>query len=55
MNIIRGDRYKYVHFTNLPPLFFDLQKDPDEFVNLASDASYAPKSSSTRKSSCHGA
>ncbi len=43
MNIIRGERYKYVHFTNLPPLFFDLKKDPDEFVNLARAASYAPR------------
>ena len=42
MNIIRGDRYKYVHFTNLPPLFFDLEKDPGEFVNLAGVAEYAP-------------
>ena len=43
MNIIRGDRYKYVHFTNLPPLFFDLQKDPNEFTNLATDPAYAPQ------------
>jgi len=42
MNIIRGDRYKYVHFTSLPPLFFDLEKDPGEFVNLAGVAEYAP-------------
>jgi arylsulfatase A-like enzyme len=43
MNIIRGDRYKYVHFTNLPPLFFDLAQDPNEFTNLATDPSYAPQ------------
>ena len=42
MNIIRGERYKYVHFTNLPPLFFDLEKDPNEFTNLATDPAYAP-------------
>ncbi len=42
LNIVRGERYKYVHFTNLPPLFFDLQKDPNEFTNLASDAECAP-------------
>jgi len=35
--IIRGERYKYVHFTALPPLLFDLQEDPDEFHNLADD------------------
>ncbi len=33
--VIRDDRYKYVHFTALPPLFFDLQADPHEFKNLA--------------------
>ncbi len=42
MNIIRGDRYKYVHFTKLPPLFFDLADDPEEFVNRADDARYLP-------------
>ena len=42
MNIVRGERYKYVHFTNLPPLFFDLRNDPDEFVNLANDPADAP-------------
>ena len=42
MNIIRCERYKYVHFTNLPPLFFDLEKDPNEFTNLATDPAYAP-------------
>ena len=25
-------RYKYVHFTALPPLFFDLEKDPGQFT-----------------------
>ncbi len=39
-NIIRGDRYKYVHFTALPPLFFDLEEDPDEFHDLAADPAY---------------
>ncbi|HTR63630.1 MAG TPA: alkaline phosphatase family protein [Candidatus Binataceae bacterium] len=42
MNIIRSERYKYVHFTKLPPLFFDLEKDPGEFVNLAGDSAYLP-------------
>lgn len=36
-NVIRGERYKYVHFTALPHLFFDLEHDPDEFHNLAGD------------------
>ncbi|MGC2276340.1 MAG: sulfatase/phosphatase domain-containing protein, partial [Candidatus Binatus sp.] len=43
MNIVRGERYKYVHFTNLPPVFFDLKTDPDEFVNLARAASHASR------------
>jgi len=42
MNIVRGDRYKYVHFTHLPPLLFDLKDDPDEFVNRAGDPSLMP-------------
>ena len=33
--VIRDKRYKYVHFAALPPLFFDLQNDPDEMHNLA--------------------
>ena len=36
-NVICGERYKYVHFTTLPPLFFDLGEDPHEFHDLASD------------------
>ena len=40
VNIISDERYKYVHFTSLPSLFFDLEKDPDEFVNLANDPDY---------------
>ena len=42
LNVIRGERYKYVHFTALPPLFFDLQEDPGEFTNLADDPAYLP-------------
>jgi arylsulfatase A-like enzyme len=42
MNIIRGPRYKYVHFTNMPPLFFDLERDPHEMDNRAGDPAYLP-------------
>lgn len=42
MNIIRDGRFKYVHFTKLPPLLFDLENDPGEFVNRASDPRYLP-------------
>ena len=37
---LRGERYKYVHFTALPPLFFDLREDPGEFVDRATDPHY---------------
>jgi arylsulfatase A-like enzyme len=40
MNVVRGPRYKYVHFTKLPPLFFDLERDPDEFVDRSCDPEY---------------
>lgn len=43
VNIIRGERYKYVHFAGLPPLFFDLKEDPDEFINRFSDPAYRPR------------
>lgn len=33
--VIRDARYKYVHFAALPPLLFDIAKDPHEFTNLA--------------------
>ena len=41
LNVIRDSCYKYVHFTALPPLFFDLKNDPAEHRNLADDPHYA--------------
>jgi arylsulfatase A-like enzyme len=38
--VIRDERYKYVHFTTLPALFFDLEEDPAELRNLADDPAY---------------
>ncbi len=35
--VIRGRRWKYVHFAALPPLLFDLENDPHETANLAAD------------------
>ena len=40
LSVIRDHRFKYVHFTALPPLFFDLQQDPGEFVNQADNPAY---------------
>jgi arylsulfatase A-like enzyme len=41
LTVLRGRRYKYVHFAALPPLFYDLEKDPDELFNLAADRAHA--------------
>jgi arylsulfatase A-like enzyme len=35
--VLRGRRYKYVHFAALPPLLFDLDDDPGEFVDRSRD------------------
>ena len=40
--VLRGKDYKYVHFSGLPALFYDLGKDPGEFENRAQDPDYAP-------------
>ncbi len=37
MSVLRDARYKYVHFTALPPLFFDLHEDPHELHDLVGD------------------
>jgi len=41
--VIRDRRGKYVHFAGLPPLFFDLEKDPHQFVNRAEDPAYTAR------------
>jgi arylsulfatase A-like enzyme len=38
--VIRDENYKYVHFDALPPLFFDLEKDPHELHNAYNDHEY---------------
>ena len=43
LTVLRDRHGKYVHFAGypvLPPVFFDLDADPDELVNRAGDADY---------------
>ena len=40
LSVIQNDDFKYVHFAALPPLFFDLQKDPGQLVNVVKDPAY---------------
>jgi hypothetical protein len=39
--VVQDARFKYVHFAALPPLFFDLTRDPHCFDNLAEDPAHA--------------
>jgi arylsulfatase A-like enzyme len=41
--VVQDENFKYVHFAALPPLFFDLKKDPGQFVNRAGDPAYAAR------------
>ena len=38
--VIRDKQYKYIHFTALPPLLFDIENDPYELKNLSTDTTY---------------
>ncbi len=38
--VIRDANVKYVHFAGLPPVLFDLEKDPHETRNVADDPAY---------------
>ena len=41
--VIQDAKGKYVHFAASPPLFFDLEVDPDQFHNRADDPAYAAR------------
>jgi len=38
--MIRTSKWKYVHFKGYPPQLFDLENDPDEFVDLGRDPAF---------------
>ncbi|MCM2291667.1 alkaline phosphatase family protein [Allorhizobium sp. BGMRC 0089] len=38
--VLRDAAFKYVHMAGLPPLLFDLGKDPGELTNVADDPAY---------------
>ena len=42
LTVIRSKQYKYVHFPDLPPVFYDLDKDPGELRNQAENPRYLP-------------
>jgi arylsulfatase A-like enzyme len=38
-----GERYSYVHFNGLPALCYDLERDPQQFQNIANDPLRPPE------------
>lgn len=40
--MLRTERWKYIHYLGFPPQLFDLENDPDEYVDLGRSASHAP-------------
>jgi arylsulfatase A-like enzyme len=40
LSVLRDEAFKYVHFSGLPPLLFDLKADPMELRNVAEDPAF---------------
>lgn len=40
LGVLRDERFKYVHFPALPPLLFDLQRDPGEMEDVSNEPEY---------------
>ncbi len=38
--MIRDEQFKYVHFLDLPPMLFDLERDPAELRNLVPNGTH---------------
>jgi arylsulfatase A-like enzyme len=41
--VLRDDHGKYVHFAGMPAIFFDLDTDPEQIVNVGGDAAYSAR------------
>ena len=39
--MVRDGKYKYIHYVNFEPEFYDLETDPDELINLATNEKYS--------------
>jgi len=39
--MVRGERWKYIHYEGLRPQLFDLLDDPDEFHDLGTSPAHA--------------
>jgi choline-sulfatase len=49
ISMVRKRNFKYVHYLNHPPQFFDLEQDPDGLNDLSSDPSYTDTLEHMRK------
>ena len=52
--VVQDADYKYVHFAALPPLFFDLARDPHQFEDRAATPPMRPSSRPTPRRRCPG-